>query len=78
MTCNSNLFDMTSSCKTHEEFARELGISRTTLYRLMKRHAIQAPRGLLAPHDQQRFLEAWRGGGATGQPPMPLKQDETT
>jgi len=39
--------------KTRQELARELNISRTTLYRLLKREGIKLPSGLLYNREQK-------------------------
>lgn len=38
--------------KTREEVSNEIGISRTTLWRLLKKHRIDLPSGLIYPKDE--------------------------
>ena len=49
---------MTNSCKTRQQIADEYGISRRTLYRLVKRYKIDLPEGLLPPEAVQRVYQA--------------------
>ncbi len=44
--------------KTREQIAYELGISVTTLWRRLKAHNIQLPKGLVFPQDQERIRAA--------------------
>ncbi len=41
--------------KTRAEFADELGISRRTLYNLIKEAGLDLPRGLLSPEAQSQI-----------------------
>lgn len=48
-----NLF----KAKTRQEIAEELGISVTTLWRLLKKHKINLPSGLVYPDKQKEIYE---------------------
>jgi predicted DNA-binding protein (UPF0251 family) len=43
--------------KTRTELAEELGISRRTLYSLLKEAGVDIPKGLLSPKTQQLIIE---------------------
>ncbi|MEO1514738.1 MAG: hypothetical protein AAFV95_06990 [Bacteroidota bacterium] len=46
-----------SKPKTRQEFADELNISRTTLYRWLKKNKIDLPSGLIYPEDQNAIMK---------------------
>lgn len=41
--------------KTRTEFARELGVSRRTLYTIIREAGLELPRGLLSPETQAKI-----------------------
>lgn len=48
---------MDSKSKTHGEFAAELGMSRTTLWRRLKPHGFSTKQKLLNPREQKKIKE---------------------
>jgi len=48
---------MSNTCKTRLQIAEEYGISRRTLYRLLKRYKIDLPAGVLPPEAVQRIYQ---------------------
>lgn len=48
---------MNNTCKTRLQIAGEYGISRRTLYRLLKRYNIDLPAGVLPPEAVQRVYQ---------------------
>lgn len=49
---------MSNTCKTRLQLAEEYGISRRTLYRLLKRYKIDLPSGVLPPEAVLRVYQA--------------------
>lgn len=49
---------MNDNCKTRQQMAEEYGISRRTLYRLLKRYKIRLPSGVLPPEAVHRVYQA--------------------
>ncbi len=52
----NKLIDTMKIFKTRQQLADELGISRATLSRKLKKSKIEIPKGLLAPKDQNKIL----------------------
>ncbi|HMQ49830.1 MAG TPA: helix-turn-helix domain-containing protein [Saprospiraceae bacterium] len=48
---------MSEKAKTRQQIADELGVSKTTLWRLLKRMEIELPNGLVYPKKQQEIYE---------------------
>lgn len=65
--------------KTRQEMAQELNISRTTLYRVLKREGIELPRGLLYGKEQEIIYQKFGFPGKESEKENwnKVKQDET-
>ena len=48
---------MNNTCKTRQQIAEEYGISRRTLYRILKRYNIELPVGVLPPEAVLRVYQ---------------------
>ena len=46
------------NAKTRQQIASELNISRTTLYRVLKRKGMTIPKGLIYKNDQEKIYES--------------------
>lgn len=48
---------MNNTCKTRLQISEEYGISRRTLYRLLKRYNLELPAGVLPPEAVHRVYQ---------------------
>lgn len=57
-------------CKTRQELAKEYGVDRKTLVKMLKRRQIELPSGLLTPDWVEKVYETL--GNPEKEPPPPI------